>query len=73
MLKEMGYRIARKHAAKLRRLVHLLAFGLPLAADGAVGAAAAIVAVLAHPPGMLAERCLFFAEARHLVTLDYGR
>ncbi len=80
VLKEMGYRIARKHAAKLRRLVHLLAFALPLAAvaaslflAGAIGVAAAIAAVIAQAPGMLIERWLFFAEAKHAVTLYYGR
>jgi DMSO reductase anchor subunit len=80
VLKEMGFRVARKHAARLRLLVHLLAFALPLVAvltslliAGGVGAAAAVVAVLAQMPGMLAERWLFFAEAKHTVTLFYGR
>jgi DMSO reductase anchor subunit len=80
VLKEIGYRIARRHAAKLRRLVHLLAFAMPLAAltvslfaAGGVGAAAAIIAVIAQAPGMLVERWLFFAEAKHTVTLYYGR
>jgi len=80
VLKEMGYRIARKHAAKLRLVVHVLAFAVPLAAGivslfvaGRAGAVAAIVAVLAQAPGMLVERWLFFAEARHIVTVYYGR
>ncbi len=80
VLKEMGFRIARKHAAKLRRFVHLLAFGVPLAATAlslfaanGIGVAAAIVAAIAQAPGMLIERWLFFAEARHAVTLYYGR
>ena len=80
VMKEMGFRIARKHAAKLRGLVHLLAFALPLAATvlslflgGVVGAAAAILAVIAQAPGIFAERWLFFAEAKHVVTLYYGR
>lgn len=80
VLKEMGFRIARKHAAKLRRLVHLLAFAMPFAATAlsllapaGVGVAAAVVAVIAQGPGMLAERWLFFAEAKHTVTLYYGR
>jgi DMSO reductase anchor subunit len=30
-------------------------------------------AVLAQMPGMLVERWLFFAEAKHTVTLFYGR
>jgi DMSO reductase anchor subunit len=80
VLKEMGFRIARKHAARLRRLVHLLAFALPLVAvvtslliAGGIGTTAAVLAVLAQMPGMLAERWLFFAEAKHTVTLFYGR
>ncbi len=80
VLKEMGYQIARKHAAKLRLLVHLLAFAVPLAASiaalasgGVLGALAAIVAVIAQAPGILVERWLFFAEAKHAVTLYYGR
>jgi DMSO reductase anchor subunit len=79
VLKEMGYRIARKHVAKLRQLVHLLAFGVPLAATAlslfagnGIGIAAAIVAVIVQAPGMLIERWLFFAEAKHSVTLYYG-
>ncbi len=80
VLKEMGYRIARKHATKLRALVHLLAFAVPLAATavallagGAIGTSAALVAVVAQTPGILTERWLFFAEAKHTVTLYYGR
>jgi DMSO reductase anchor subunit len=80
VLKEMGYRIARKHAAKLRLVVHLLAFAAPLVlvavslfTGGALGIAAAVIAVIAQAPGMLAERWLFFAEAKHAVTLYYGR
>ncbi len=80
VLKEMGYRVARKHAAKLRGLVHILAFAVPLAATlvalatgGVLGLLAAIVAVLAQAPGMLVERWLFFAEAKHVVTVYYGR
>jgi sulfite dehydrogenase (quinone) subunit SoeC len=80
VLKEMGYRVARKHAARLRRLVHLLAFAVPLAAvvgslatSATPAAIATVVAVLAQAPGMLIERWLFFAEAKHAVTLYYGR
>jgi DMSO reductase anchor subunit len=80
LLKEMGYRIARKHAAKLRIFVHVLAFGVPLAAteiailsEGWLAASAAVLAALAMIPGLLVERWLFFAEAKHTVTLYYGR
>lgn len=80
LLKEMGYRIARKHAAKLRLIAHLLAFAVPLAltllalvAGGMLGGALAIAAVASQVPGVLVERWLFFAEAKHTVTLYYGR
>jgi sulfite dehydrogenase (quinone) subunit SoeC len=80
LLKEMGYRIARKHAEKLRMFVHVLAFGVPLAtteiailSDGWVAVTAAVLAVLTMIPGLLVERWLFFAEAKHTVTLYYGR
>src|SRR5581483_2603457 len=80
VLKEMGYRVARRHANKLRLVVHALAFALPLAAiaislatGGLVALAASIIAVALQASGMLVERWLFFAEARHVVALYYGR
>jgi DMSO reductase anchor subunit len=79
VLKEMGFRIARKHSVALRRFVLLCAFAIPLiatAAGFAMGGAgakiAALLAVIAQAPGILVERWLFFAEARHTVTLYYG-
>jgi DMSO reductase anchor subunit len=79
LLKEMGYRVARKHSAKLRVLAQLLAFAVPLVATalalaggGAIGKLASVVASLAQAPGILIERWLFFAEARHTVSLYYG-
>ncbi len=79
LLKEMGYRVARKHAARLRLTTQLFAFGLPLlltaiaaATDGGIAKIAVLIAVLAQAPGILVERWLFFAEAKHTVTLYYG-
>jgi sulfite dehydrogenase (quinone) subunit SoeC len=79
LLKEMGFQIARKHAAKLRRIAFLLAFALPfvlaLVPLLAAGWPAVIAAILAAPLatiGVLTERWLFFAEAKHAVTLYYG-
>ncbi len=76
----MGFQIARKHADKLRLFVHALAFAVPLIAvvtsvlfGGIAGAIFAVIAVLAQAPGMLIERWLFFAKAKHTVTLYYGR
>jgi DMSO reductase anchor subunit len=79
LLKEMGYRIARKHAAKLRVIAVALAFALPfllslaaLLSQGWLAAAAALVAAPLATTGVLIERWLFFAEAKHAVTLYYG-
>jgi DMSO reductase anchor subunit len=80
LLKEMGFEIARKHAARLRRIVLVVGFGLQfllsLAALLLTGWPAAIAALLAAPLGMIGifvERWLFFAEAKHVVTLYYGQ
>ncbi len=77
--REMGYRIARKHAAKLRRIAALVAFLAPFVFALAwallppgVGAAAILLAVPCMALGVVIERWLFFAEARHAVTLYYG-
>ena len=71
---EMGFVVARKHADKLRMIAVLLGGGLPVVilvlAPASAGALA--VAVLAHVAGMFVERWLFFAEAKHVVTLYYG-
>ncbi len=79
LLKEMGFRIARKHAAKLRRIAILLAFALPfllslvpLVGIGWPATLAALVAAPLATVGVLIERWLFFAEAKHAVTLYYG-
>ena len=80
VLKEMGYRIARKHAGRLRRIVHAAAFALPIlllaaamATSRPTAAALSMLAALLQLAGMLVERWLFFAEAKHTVTLYYGR
>ncbi len=76
---EMGFQIARKHAVKLRRLALFLGFLLPallIVLAMLLPAVPAIlfilVAVLSNGIGVLAERWLFFAEARHTVMLYYG-
>ena len=80
LLKEMGFRIARKHSAKLRRITQALAFIVPAVLLATVfllpwllGAIASVLAAIAQLAGMLVERWLFFAEAKHTVTLYYGR
>jgi DMSO reductase anchor subunit len=79
LLKEMGYKVARKHAEKLRLLALAFGFTLPavlvflaLLAPGWPGAVFLVLAVLGNAAGTLTERWLFFAEARHTVTLYYG-
>jgi sulfite dehydrogenase (quinone) subunit SoeC len=80
LLSEMGFRIARKHAVKLRWYACL--FGvvgaglltvLALLSTGALAAILALLAALSGLAGVLIERWLFFAEATHTVTLYYGR
>ena len=82
LLKEMGFVVARKHALKLRLIAQALAFAVPLlllatafsfSDIGALAVALSIVAALSQLAGMLVERWLFFAEAKHVVTLYYGR
>jgi DMSO reductase anchor subunit len=80
VLKEMGYRIARKHAQRLRIVVHVCAFALPLVllvtmivTPPIPGVIAAVAAVLSQAVGLLTERWLFFAQAKHTVALYYGR
>ena len=79
LMREMGFSIARKHAAKLRRLALVALFAAPLVltiialpVGGWFAAVAATIAVLSAAAGVLTERWLFFAEAKHTVMLYYG-
>ena len=79
LLKEMGFRIARKHRVRLRRVARLAGFALPalssflaLCLGGISGGIAAGLAVASAAVGLVVERWLFFAEAKHTVTLYYG-
>jgi len=80
LLKEMGFRIARKHASKIRLLAIVFAFALPLILIvtgmhmlGSTNRALAIIAAaVSCAIGLVFERWLFFAEAKHVVTLYYG-
>lgn len=80
LMKEMGFQVARRHAAKLRGYAHGLAFVLPLAltlivvlTDVAFAPLLAILAAISITLGLAIERWLFFAEAKHVVTLYYGQ
>ena len=77
LTREMGYVVARRNSVKLRRFamslfgvlplaLALVALVLPVAAPGVLAAAA-----LCTLAGAVVERWLFFAQARHLVTLYY--
>jgi DMSO reductase anchor subunit len=79
LLKEMGYKVARKHAEKLRLLALAFGFTLPavlvflaLLAPGWPAVVFLALATIGNAVGTLTERWLFFAEARHTVTLYYG-
>ena len=78
VMREMGYRVARKHALKLRRFVIVLAFAVPIVAllvslgfGATVGLIASAIAVLSVASGIVVERWLFFAEAKHVVMHYY--
>ncbi|HEY8009854.1 MAG TPA: DmsC/YnfH family molybdoenzyme membrane anchor subunit [Rudaea sp.] len=83
LLREMGFVLARKHAARLRQIAALL-IGLvpvpvaslllwpPIATSGWLASACAAAIAASVTAGCFVERWLFFAEARHVVTLYYG-
>jgi DMSO reductase anchor subunit len=78
LLKEMVFEVGRKRARALRRVA--LIFGalapLILVALGILAGSGATVfalAALSFLLGLLAERWLFFAEARHAVAAYYGK
>jgi len=76
---EFGFRVARRHALRLRRIVTVTAFALPLAvavatlgSGGTRTGVLLLAAAVSASFGALVERWLFFAEARHTVSLYYG-
>lgn len=80
LLREMGFRIARAHAARLRGIATLAGFAAPAAllllallTGGMAAGVFALAAVALGILGLIAERWLMFAEATHTVTLYYGR
>lgn len=76
---EMGFVLARAHSRKLRTIALACAFFVPIllaAAALLLPAAARVLAWLALASGalgLIVERWLFFAEARHAVIAYYGR
>ncbi|WP_257385698.1 dimethyl sulfoxide reductase anchor subunit family protein [Tahibacter caeni] len=78
LTREMGFVLARRHAAKLRASSLALGFAAPLAcvvvalAFLPLSPALALLALLLGSLGIFVERWLFFAQARHVVNLYYG-
>ena len=80
LLHEMAFRIGRRHGRKLRRLSYASGFCaalvlslLTLLSTGVLAGLLAALAAAAGLTGVAIERWLFFAEARHTVTLYYRR
>jgi DMSO reductase anchor subunit len=79
ILREMGFQIARRHARRLRRIALAVGLAVPLILTVAamflprwVAVALGVPAAGAALVGVLVERWLFLAEAKHVVTLYYG-
>lgn len=80
VLKEMGFVIARKHAVRLRKVALRMGAMLPAILilfatipTGILQTSMLVFAAFCGLTGVLIERWLFFAEARHAVTLFYGQ
>lgn len=74
LTREMGFTVARRHAEKLRIVALVLMSVLPaLLLALPFGHALAALALVSHVAGILTARWLFFAEAKHVVSLYYGR
>jgi sulfite dehydrogenase (quinone) subunit SoeC len=79
LTREMGFRIARKHAAKLWLIALLSGAVLPIIAllaamalgDTLPAQIVLIAGILGHLLGIFVERWLFFAEAKHAVMNYY--
>lgn len=76
LTQEFGFQVARKYSILLKFFLFLAAFAVPLALLLASGgkpsltSGAAMLVLVAL--GLVAERWLFFAEARHVVNLYHG-
>ena len=75
---EMGYKVARKHGARLRMIVAvcliaaLVLVWIAFSLGGEAAPVFAVLAVVLAGAGAMVERWLFFAQARHVVQLFYG-
>ena len=73
--KEMGFVIARRHAIKLRVISLIFGGIIPLVViiSGSTFYVFLGLALVCHLIGVFIERWLFFAEAKHIVSLYYGK
>ncbi len=74
LTQEFGFQVARKFSLLLKAFVFVAGFVIPgliltLGGDANVAIYAAVMTALL---GMVAERWLFFAEARHVINLYHG-
>ena len=80
LLEEMGFRIGRKHGDRLRQIAAVAMFVVPVTllvlaiviSQPGLSMIFSIVAAVSATLGIIIERWLFFAQARHVVTLYYG-
>lgn len=73
LMREMVFRVGRKHAEKLRLIALAIGLAAPvllLLISGSTIVAA--IALLCHLAGVAVSRWLFFAEAEHVVSLYYN-
>ena len=81
LTREMGFVLARKHAARLRVIAVMLFVIVPVVAalvsivgqGQSLAGGCAVVASMAVVAGLFVERWLFFAQAKHVVMLYYTR
>lgn len=79
VMREMGFKVARKHAERLRGVSVALLAVVPalclllalFTSGGAIAVVLTLAAVTSAAAGVFVERWLFFAEARHVVNVYY--
>lgn len=79
VMREMGFEVGRKHAAKLKIYASVLTFIIPttllildITTHNSFSILWTVLSVMSAATGVIIERWLFFAQAQHVVTLYYG-
>jgi DMSO reductase anchor subunit len=74
LTEEFGFKIARQYSIMLKIVVYVLGFVIPVAmlSIGLTSQSDIYFVVIIAILGVVAERWLFFAEARHVVNLYHG-